>query len=202
MLASDAQVSATTVQPERTPDTVIFISDPTQNGPESYVLALPNATRSSGDRDMIGLIQRVTRADVRVNGEVVGAIERGILALIGIRTGDDTVAADRLLERLLTYRIFPDDQDRMNLSLRDIGNGGLLLVPQFTLAADTHKGTRAGFSTAAAPELARGLFDYLLERAKTSQPIVSSGIFGANMQVSLTNDGPVTFWLETSPATP
>ena len=97
---------------------------------------------------MIGLIQRVTRADVRVNGEIVGAIERGILALIGVRKDDDTVAADRLLERLLSYRIFPDAQDRMNLSLRDIG-GALLLVPQFTLAADTHKGTRAGFSTAA-----------------------------------------------------
>ena len=149
---------------------------------------------------MIGLIQRVTRADVRVNGEIVGAIERGILALIGVRKDDDTVAADRLLERLLSYRIFPDAQDRMNLSLRDIG-GALLLVPQFTLAADTHKGTRAGFSTAAAPEIARGLFDYLLERARTSQVSVAAGIFGANMQVSLINDGPVTFWLETASAT-
>jgi D-tyrosyl-tRNA(Tyr) deacylase len=149
---------------------------------------------------VIGLIQRVSRADVRVNGEVVGAIERGVLALIGVRKGDDAAAADRLLERLLSYRIFPDAQDRMNLSLRDIG-GGLLLVPQFTLAADTHKGTRAGFSTAAAPELARGLFDYLVERARTTEVLVSTGIFGADMQVSLTNDGPVTFWLETpSPA--
>src|SRR3984885_6531662 len=120
MLANTAQVSATTVQPERTPDTVIFISDPTQNGPESYGLALPIATRSSGGRNMIGLIQRVTRADVRVDGEVVGEIERGILALIGVRKGDDTVAADRLLERLLSYRIFPDEEDRMNRSLRDI----------------------------------------------------------------------------------
>ncbi len=152
---------------------------------------------------MIALIQRVTRADVRVNGEVVGAIERGILALIGVRKGDDTAAADRLLERLVGYRIFPDAEDRMNLSLRDLGaGGGLLLVPQFTLAADTRKGTRAGFSTAAAPEIARGLFDYLLQRARATQPIVSTGIFGANMQVSLVNDGPVTFWLETSPATP
>ena len=158
--------------------------------------------RALGNRDMIGLIQRVTRAEVRVNGEVVGAIERGILVLIGVRKGDDTAAADRLLERLLTYRIFPDAEDRMNLSLREITAGGLLLVPQFTLAADTHKGTRAGFSTAAAPEVARGLFEYLLERARASQVIVSSGIFGANMQVSLVNDGPVTFWLETSPATP
>jgi D-aminoacyl-tRNA deacylase len=157
--------------------------------------------RWPGGRYMIGLIQRVTRADVRVHGEVVGAIERGILALIGVRKGDDTAAADRLLERLLTYRIFPDAEGRMNLSLREITAGGLLLVPQFTLAADTHKGTRAGFSTAAAPDVARGLFDYLLERAKASQPIVSSGIFGADMQVSLINDGPVTFWLETPPTT-
>jgi D-aminoacyl-tRNA deacylase len=149
---------------------------------------------------MIALIQRVTRADVRVNGEIVGAIERGILALIGVRKGDDAAAADRLVERVLSYRIFPDEQDRMNLSLRDMG-GGLLLVPQFTLAADTHKGTRAGFSTAAAPEVARSLFNYLLERARTMQVPVASGIFGANMQVSLTNDGPVTFWLETGPPT-
>jgi D-aminoacyl-tRNA deacylase len=146
---------------------------------------------------MIGLIQRVTRADVRVNGEIVGAIERGILALIGVRKGDDAAAADRLLERLLAYRIFPDAQSRMNLSLREIPNGSLLLVPQFTLAADTHKGTRAGFSTAAAPEVARELFDHLLARAKASQVTVAAGIFGADMQVSLVNDGPVTFWLET-----
>jgi D-aminoacyl-tRNA deacylase len=145
---------------------------------------------------MIGLIQRVTRADVRVNGEIVGAIDGGILALIGVRKGDDAAAADRLLERMLTYRIFSDAQGRMNLSLKDVG-GGLLLVPQFTLAADTHKGTRAGFSTAAPPEVARGLFDYLLEKARASQVTVAAGIFGADMQVSLINDGPVTFWLET-----
>jgi D-aminoacyl-tRNA deacylase len=145
---------------------------------------------------MIGLVQRVTRADVRVNGEIVGAIERGILALIGVRKGDDAAAADRLLERLLAYRIFPDAQGRMNLSLRDI-QGSLLLVPQFTLAADTQKGTRAGFSTAAAPAVARELFDYLLARARASQVPVGAGIFGADMQVSLVNDGPVTFWLET-----
>ena len=149
---------------------------------------------------MIGLIQRVTRADVRVNGEIVGEIERGILALIGVRKGDDTASADRLLERLLGYRIFPDGEGKMNLSLRDIG-GGLLLVPQFTLAADTQKGTRAGFSTAAAPEVARSLFEHLLRNAQTSQLPVGAGIFGANMQVSLVNDGPVTFWLETPTAT-
>jgi D-tyrosyl-tRNA(Tyr) deacylase len=101
-----------------------------------------------------------------------------------------------LLERILTYRVFPDAEGRMNASLRDIG-GGLLLVPQFTLAADTRKGTRAGFSTAAAPDEARRLFDYLLDRARTSHAIVAAGEFGADMQVSLTNDGPVTFWLET-----
>lgn len=146
---------------------------------------------------MIALIQRVTRSDVRVEGEIVGAIERGILALVGVRRGDDTVSADRLLERILSYRIFPDADDRMNLSLRDI-SGGLLLVPQFTLAADTHKGTRPGFSTAAAPEDARRLFTYVLERARAAHGRVEAGVFGANMQVSLVNDGPVTFWLETA----
>lgn len=146
---------------------------------------------------MIALIQRVTRADVRVDGKVVGAIERGILALVGVRKGDDQVAADRLLERVLTYRIFPDAEGRMNLSLKDIQGSGLLLVPQFTLAAETQKGTRPGFSTAAPPELARSLFDHLAAKARATQVLVSTGIFGANMQVSLVNDGPVTFWLET-----
>src|SRR3569833_2527834 len=136
---------------------------------------------------MISLIQRVTHAEVRVEGEIVGSIERGILALIGVRRGDDQAAADRLLERLLSYRIFPDAEGRMNLSLREIPNGGLLLVPQFTLAADTQKGTRAGFSTAAPPDVARGLFEYLLSRAKGTQVSVASGKFGANMQVALVN---------------
>src|SRR5579864_8448119 len=145
---------------------------------------------------MIGLLQRVTEASVHVDGQLVSAIGRGILVLVGVRRGDDEVAADRLLERLLGYRVFADEQGRMNLSLRDIG-GGLLLVPQFTLAADTQKGTRAGFSTAAAPEVARSLFEHLLRNAQTSQLPVGAGIFGANMQVSLVNDGPVTFWLET-----
>jgi D-aminoacyl-tRNA deacylase len=151
---------------------------------------------------MISLIQRVTRADVRVNGEIVGAIERGILALIGVRKRDDEAAADRLLERILTYRIFPDAEGRMNLSLKEVPGGGLLLVPQFTLAADTQKGTRAGFSTAAPPELARSLFDYLAAQARTTQVPVATGLFGADMQVSLINDGPVTFWLETPPPAP
>ncbi len=145
---------------------------------------------------MIALIQRVTRADVRIDSQIVGAIGRGVLALIGVRRGDDRAAADRLLERVLTYRIFPDAQERMNLSLRDI-TGGLLLVPQFTLAADTRKGTRAGFSTAAAPEEARQLFTHLLDRARAVHSPVEAGVFAADMQVSLVNDGPVTFWLET-----
>lgn len=145
---------------------------------------------------MIGLIQRVIRADVQVEAQTVGAIDRGILALIGVRRGDDSAAAERLLERLLTYRIFSDEHGKMNLSLRDT-EGGLLLVPQFTLAADTHKGTRAGFSTAAPPEEARALFTHLVDQAKAEHPTVASGRFGAHMQVSLVNDGPVTFWLET-----
>ncbi len=125
----------------------------------------------------------------------MGEIGRGTLALIGVRRGDDRAAADRLLERLLAYRIFPDGEGRMNRSLREIG-GGLLLVPQFTLAADTHKGTRARFSAAAAPEAARELFAYLLARARAAHSPVATGEFGADMQVELINDGPVTFWLE------
>ena len=145
---------------------------------------------------MIALIQRVNRAAVTVDSETVGAIGRGILALIGVQRGDTTASADRLLERVLTYRIFSDEQGKMNLSLRDI-EGELLLVSQFTLAADTQKGTRAGFSTAAAPEEAKRLFDYFLDRARASHGTVAAGVFGADMQVSLVNDGPVTFWLET-----
>jgi len=150
---------------------------------------------------VIGLIQRVSRADVRVGDRIAGAIDRGILALIGVRRGDNAASADRLLERILTYRIFPDREGRMNLSLRDI-QGALLLVPQFTLAADTQKGTRAGFSTAAEPEEARRMFEYLLERARGAHSPVGAGEFGAHMQVSLVNDGPVTFWLETVAADP
>jgi len=148
---------------------------------------------------MIGLIQRVTEAAVHVDGRPVGRIGSGLLTLIGVRRGDDEPAADRLLERLLSYRVFPDAEGRMNLSVRDIG-GGLLLVPQFTLAADTHKGTRAGFSTAAPPDEARRLFDYLLGRARAAHAEVAAGVFGADMKVSLVNDGPVTFWLETPSA--
>ncbi len=144
---------------------------------------------------MIGLIQRVTSAEVRVDGRVVGTIARGVLALVAVRRDDTEACAERLLERLLAYRIFSDGEGRMNLSLREV-EGGLLLVPQFTLAADTRKGTRAGFSSAAEPEVARRLFGYLLERARAAYPHVSAGEFGAHMQVALVNDGPVTFWLE------
>ena len=144
---------------------------------------------------MIGLLQRASEGRVVIDGQPVGQIGRGLVVLVGVQREDSEAKADRLLERLLGYRVFPDESGRMNLSLRDIG-GGLLLVPQFTLAADTRKGTRAGFSTAADPELGERLFSYLVEIAQAGHPQVASGVFGADMQVSLTNDGPVTFWLE------
>lgn len=144
---------------------------------------------------MIGLIQRVSAARVEVAGATLGAIDRGLLVLVGVVRGDATTRADRLLERVLGYRVFPDELGRMNLSLRDV-EGGLLLVPQFTLAADTRKGTRASFTTAAAPEDGERLFDYLVTQARAAHPDVQVGRFGADMQVSLTNDGPVTFWLQ------
>ncbi len=145
---------------------------------------------------MIALIQRVSRASVTVETRKVGAIGRGILALIGIEKGDDLAQGERLLERVLTYRIFEDEAGRMNLSLRDIG-AGLLLVPQFTLAADTHKGTRPGFSSAEEPERARALFSQVLDLARSRHNEVATGEFGAHMHVELVNDGPVTFWLQT-----
>jgi D-tyrosyl-tRNA(Tyr) deacylase len=148
---------------------------------------------------MIALIQRVTQAEVRVQSRVTGAIQHGVLAFIGVQPEDNESAAARLLERVLTYRIFADDEGRMNRDLRAV-QGGLLLVSQFTLAADTRSGTRPGFSTAAAPERARQLFDYLLTQARATHPQVATGEFGADMQVSLVNDGPVTFWLETHAA--
>jgi D-tyrosyl-tRNA(Tyr) deacylase len=144
---------------------------------------------------MIALIQRVTRAQVEIAGSVVGSIEQGILALIGVRPSDDDAAAARLLDRMLKYRIFPDDADKMNLSLQQI-SGELLLVPQFTLAADTRHGLRPGFSTAAPPDQGRRLFTLLVDNARSRHSPVACGVFGANMQVSLTNDGPVTLWLE------
>jgi D-aminoacyl-tRNA deacylase len=143
---------------------------------------------------MIALIQRVLEASVRVDGQLVGAIDGGLLALIGIVERDDATTAARLLQRLLDYRVFADSQGRMNRSLRDTG-GGLLLVPQFTLVADTRRGNRPGFSTAAAPAHAAPLFDQLLAGARAAHPRVAAGQFGASMQVALINDGPVTFWL-------
>jgi len=136
----------------------------------------------------------VSEARVTVADEVVGAIGRGLRGLVGVQKGDSEKEAERLLERLLGYRVFPDETGRMNLSLRDIA-GGLLLVPQFTLAADTHKGTRPSFTPAADPQQGLHLFDYLLQRAWEVHSDVQSGRFGADMQVSLTNDGPVTFML-------
>lgn len=146
---------------------------------------------------MIGLLQRVTEARASVAGETVGAIGRGLLVLIGIERGDTEMQAERLLERLLGYRVFPDAGGRMNLSVTDIG-GGLLLVPQFTLPADTRKGMRPSFTPAAAPEEGRRLFDHLVTCARARHRDLATGRFGADMQVSLTNDGPVTFWLQAS----
>jgi D-tyrosyl-tRNA(Tyr) deacylase len=144
---------------------------------------------------MIGLLQRVLRADVAIAGEIVAEIGPGLLVLVGVRPADTPAAALRLLDRLLRYRVFGDEAGRMNLSLTDV-RGGLLLVPQFTLAADTHKGLRPGFSSAAPPAQARLLFDCLLNAARAAHGPVGSGVFGADMQLSLTNDGPVTIWLE------
>jgi D-aminoacyl-tRNA deacylase len=147
---------------------------------------------------MIALIQRVSTAQVSVDGQVCGQIGAGLLALIGVERGDGPVELARLLERLLDYRVFADEAGRMNRSLRDTG-GGLLLVPQFTLAADTRSGNRPGFSTAAAPAVAAEQFGQLVAAARAAHPVVASGEFGAHMQVALTNDGPVTFWLQASP---
>lgn len=143
---------------------------------------------------MIGLIQRVSEASVSVAGEPVGTIGCGVLLLLGVQRDDDEAKADKLLRRVMGYRIFPDDDGKMNLSLRDI-NGELLVVSQFTLAADTNKGTRPGFSRAAAPQDAERLYEYFVSQA-AKDTSVATGRFGANMQVSLVNDGPVTFWLE------
>jgi D-tyrosyl-tRNA(Tyr) deacylase len=147
---------------------------------------------------MIGLLQRVAEARVRVAGRTVDEIGRGLLVFVGVEKGDSEATADRLLERLLTYRVFPDAEGKMSLSLSDVG-GGLLLVSQFTLAADTRKGTRPSFSSAAAPAEGRRLFDYLVAKARATHPEVGTGEFGADMRVALVNDGPVTFWLQVRP---
>ncbi len=144
---------------------------------------------------MIGLLQRVSEARVDVEGHTVARIGRGLLVLVGVQRGDTSASADRLLERLVTYRVFPDDGGRMNRNLLDI-NGALLLVPQFTLAADTDRGTRAGFSRAAAPDQGRSLFEHLVTGARGRVHDVGAGVFGSDMRVALVNEGPVTFWLE------
>ena len=144
---------------------------------------------------MIGLLQRVLSARVEIEGRSAGAIGRGLLVLVGVERSDDESRADRLLERLLGYRVFPDAAGKMNLSVADIG-AGVLRVPQCTPAADTDKGMRPSFTPAAAPEPGQRLFDYLVEHARARHALVEAGVFGADMQVSLTNDGPVTFWLE------
>lgn len=148
---------------------------------------------------MIGLLQRVRVARVQVGEETVASIGRGILALVAVQRGDGDAEAHRLLERMLGYRMFADREGRMNLSLRELDDGALLLVPQFTLAADTRKGTRASFTPAADPGRGAQLFDALVTQARAAFPRVQWGRFGADMQVSLTNDGPVTFWLQVQP---
>ncbi|MHB8455317.1 MAG: D-aminoacyl-tRNA deacylase [Acidiferrobacterales bacterium] len=144
---------------------------------------------------MIGLLQRVSLANVAVGGRIISAIGPGILVLVGMERRDDEARADRLLQRLLGYRVFADASGRMNLSVCDV-DGALLLVPQFTLAANTANGMRASLTAAAAPEQARSLFDYLVAQARSQYARVETGVFGADMKVSLTNDGPVTFWLK------
>ena len=147
---------------------------------------------------MIALIQRVARASVEVEKRPVGQIDQGLLAFIGVERGDSDAVAERLLQRIIGYRIFEDSAGKMNLSLAAI-RGGLLLVPQFTLAADTNSGMRPSFSPAAPPAEGRRLFDHLETRARASHSDVATGLFGADMQVSLVNDGPVTFWLQVAP---
>ena len=152
-------------------------------------------TRPAMLSPMIGLLQRVSHAKVLVDTRTVWSIDAGLMVLVAVERGDTEQQADRLLERLLTYRVFADAEGRMNRSLQDTG-GGLLLVSQFTLAADTRKGTRPGFSPAAEPQEGKRLFEYLVARARERHRVVETGEFGAHMQVTLTNDGPVTFWLQ------
>ncbi|SAL64920.1 D-tyrosyl-tRNA(Tyr) deacylase [Caballeronia arvi] len=147
---------------------------------------------------MIALIQRVKRADVCVGERVTGAIDAGLLALVCAERGDNEATADKLLAKMLGYRVFSDTEGKMNLSVQSIG-GGLLLVSQFTLAADTNSGLRPSFTPAAPPDEGKRLFDYFVGQARAKHPIVETGEFGAEMQVSLVNDGPVTFWLQVRP---
>lgn len=147
---------------------------------------------------MIALLQRVSHAKVVVDAVTVGAIDAGLMVLLCAERGDSEREADALLSKLLSYRVFSDDAGKMNRSVADVA-GGLLLVPQFTLAADTKSGTRPSFTPAAAPEEGRRLFDYFVRQASAKHPLVQTGQFGADMKVSLTNDGPVTFWLQIKP---
>ena len=147
---------------------------------------------------MIALLQRVSAASVTVAGRVVGEIGAGVAALVCAERGDDESSASRLVERILSFRMFGDDAGRMNRSVRDIG-GGLLVVPQFTLAADTRSGNRPSFTPAAEPARGRALYEHAVERARALHPKVATGEFGAHMQVQLVNDGPVTFWLRIDP---
>lgn len=147
---------------------------------------------------MIALLQRVITANVAVNNTQIAHINQGLLVLIGIERGDTKTTADRLLNKILGYRVFSDENDKMNLSVMDI-KGGLLLVPQFTLAANTDKGMRPSFTPAEEPTQGNILFDYLCQQAKATYSDVHTGQFGADMKVSLTNDGPVTFWLQSKP---
>ncbi len=144
---------------------------------------------------MIGLLQRVSQASVNIDNTTVASINSGLLVLIGIEKSDTQSNAEKLFDKIINYRVFADSEDKMNLSLKDT-NGGLILVPQFTLAADTQKGLRPSFSNAAAPNQAKPLFDYLIEHAREQYNSVGSGVFGADMEISLINDGPVTFWLQ------
>ena len=144
---------------------------------------------------MRALLQRVSHAAVSVDGETVGEIGAGLLVLLGLDKGDDTDTAERMLDKVLTYRVFPDEAGRMNCSVADIG-GGVLLVSQFTLSADTRKGLRPSFSSAMPPEQARPLYEYMLASLANRHREVAAGIFGAHMEVSLVNDGPVTFLLD------
>jgi D-tyrosyl-tRNA(Tyr) deacylase len=150
---------------------------------------------------VIGLLQRVSRADVVVGGATIGAIGPGLMVLVCAERGDSEREADALLAKLLGYRVFSDDAGKMNRSVADV-QGGLLLVPQFTLAADTNSGTRPSFSPAASPDVGARLFAHFVRQAQAKHGIVESGQFGADMQVSLTNDGPVTFWLQVPPGSP
>ena len=146
---------------------------------------------------MIALLQRVTQASVTVDRKIIGQIGKGLLILLCAERGDTEKEADQLLGKLLNYRVFSDENGKMNLSVTTIG-GGMLIVPQFTLAADTRSGTRPSFSPAAPPDIGKKLFDYFVEKARGKLEVIQTGQFGTDMQVSLTNDGPVTFWLDTS----